>query len=294
MYLRTGRAKLVVPPQGQGFVVDTYERKITDLGTSCVVTASDKGSDVLVLDGYIRVDDREEESAHMYEGDVASFDRAGHAKIRSVHSNVPEVPIATAPMTSKSLSGVLLGLQDVPSVKGGKDSIGARVLPWVQSVFQDDTSLAEFHRTKQIRFAGIGGSYDTFVERNGFKPFAKTRGWLAWYSGKVTPPKPGRYRSWGYADNHLVVGIDDKLVFEGGRYDSTFRREKLVPRKDHPAYPCLTAQVGFASGPWNELDGSPIALNVLFGEIASNITSAILLVEREGQHYEESTWGQQK
>ena len=54
MYLRTGSAKLVVPPQGQGFVVDTYERKITDLGTSFVVTASDKGSDVLVLDGFIR------------------------------------------------------------------------------------------------------------------------------------------------------------------------------------------------------------------------------------------------
>jgi hypothetical protein len=294
MYLRTGSAKLVVPPQGQGFVVDTYERKITDLGTSFVVTASEKGSDVLVLDGFIRVEDREQESEHMYKGDVARFDREGHAKIRSVHSSVPEVPISNVPITTRSLTGVLVGLQGVPSVKGGKDLIGAQVLPWVQSVFHDETSLAGFHRTEQIRFSGIGGSYDTFVERNGFEPFAETRGWLAWYSGKVTPPKPGRYRFWGYADNHLVVGIDDKLVFEGGRYDSTFRREKLVPRKAHPAYPCLTAQVGFASGPWVELDGSPISLNVLFGEIASTITSGILLVEREGEAYDETTWGQPK
>ena len=123
---------------------------------------------------------------------------------------------------------------------------------------------------------------------------AETHGWLAWYNGKVKPPAPGRYRFWGYADNHLVVGINDQLVFEGGRYDSSFRIEQLVPRKDHPALPCLTARAGFASGPWIELDGSPIELNVLFGEIASTITSAILLVEREGAAYEETTWGQAK
>ena len=95
---------------------------------------------------------------------------------------MPEVPISNVPITSRSLTGVLMGLRDAPSVKGGRDLIGAQVLPWVQSVFTDEASLAEFDRTEPIRFAGIGGSYDTFVERNGFEPFAETRGWLACYS----------------------------------------------------------------------------------------------------------------
>ena len=53
--LSKGEMKLVVPPQGIGFVVDTPERKITDLGTSFVVKANESGSRVLVLDGQIAV-----------------------------------------------------------------------------------------------------------------------------------------------------------------------------------------------------------------------------------------------
>ena len=297
MYLRTGDAKLVVPPQGKGFVVDTYEREITDLGTSFVVTASTQGSKVLVLDGLIKVDDREAQSTHMHEGDVASFDRAGHAKLRSRGTNLPELPVADVPITGRSLTGVILGVAAAPSIvppKHQPDLIGKRVLPWVRSTFRNEEALAGLRRSQPLRFAGIGGAYDTFVERNGIEPFAEKRGWLAWYSGRVKPPQPGRYRFWGYADNHLVVGIDDELVFEGGRRDSTFRLEKLVSRKNHPAYPCLIAEIGFASGPWIELDGSPIVLNVLLGEIASTQTSGILLVEREGESYEETTWGQPK
>ena len=48
--LLEGQIKLVVPPQGIGFVVKTPEREITDLGTSFVVKASKAGSRVLVLD----------------------------------------------------------------------------------------------------------------------------------------------------------------------------------------------------------------------------------------------------
>ncbi|NBU87567.1 MAG: hypothetical protein EBS13_09845, partial [Verrucomicrobia bacterium] len=45
--LLEGQIKLVVPPQGIGFVVKTPEREITDLGTSFVVKASKAGSRVL-------------------------------------------------------------------------------------------------------------------------------------------------------------------------------------------------------------------------------------------------------
>ncbi|MEM7009863.1 MAG: hypothetical protein AAF585_00135, partial [Verrucomicrobiota bacterium] len=49
MFLHEGEVKLHVPPQGVGFVVETLENKITDLGTSFVVTAREQGSKVLVL-----------------------------------------------------------------------------------------------------------------------------------------------------------------------------------------------------------------------------------------------------
>ena len=51
VFLNRGDLKLHVPPQGIGFVVETRERKITDLGTSFVVSAEQQGSQVFVLEG---------------------------------------------------------------------------------------------------------------------------------------------------------------------------------------------------------------------------------------------------
>ena len=74
--LHEGQVKLVVPPQGVGFVVDTAQRKFIDLGTSFVVTAGIMDSEVLVLDGQISVDVHEGTSADlMHEGEFARFDR---------------------------------------------------------------------------------------------------------------------------------------------------------------------------------------------------------------------------
>ena len=37
--------------------------------------------------------------------------------------------------------------------------------------------------------------------------YSREGGWMAWYHGQVIPPRAGRYRFWGYADNHLLVAI---------------------------------------------------------------------------------------
>ncbi|MEM7600076.1 MAG: hypothetical protein AAF357_01520, partial [Verrucomicrobiota bacterium] len=117
--------------------------------------------------------------------------------------------------------------------------------------------------------------------------------WLAWYSGQVTPPQPGRYRFHGYADNHLLVAIDGKPVFEGSRHDSPFTKLG-ISRTDNPSFPCLVANSGLASGPWIELTGDPVQIDILFGEIDSKQTSGLLLIEREGAAYENTYWGQPK
>ncbi|MEO0414125.1 MAG: hypothetical protein AAF226_04120, partial [Verrucomicrobiota bacterium] len=124
-------------------------------------------------------------------------------------------------------------------------------------------------------------------------PFSVATGWMAWCHGTVKPPAPGRYRFWGYADNHLLVAIDGTPVFEGSRYDSNLTK-LAIPRTNHPAIPCLNATAGFASGQWVELTGAPIQLDILFGESAGDRTSGLLLIEKEGASYEETYWGQPK
>ena len=49
---------------------------------------------------------------------------------------------------------------------------------------------------------------------------------------------------------------------------------------------------GFACGPWFDLEGDSVQLDLVFGEIMNHQTSGLLLIEREGEVYEETNWGQ--
>ncbi len=108
--LHEGQVKLVVPPQGVGFVVDTAQRKFVDLGTSFVVTASPKGSEVLVLDGQISVGEHDGESEDlMHEGEFARFDRNGKLEKRTptrLSQALPELSLAVTNPGDGSLRGV--------------------------------------------------------------------------------------------------------------------------------------------------------------------------------------------
>ncbi len=299
VYLDEGEMKLVVPPQGVGFVVETAERKITDLGTSFVVTTRKKGSKVLVLDGAIMVGAREGGREQMMaEGDLADFDRSGAMKLRaSPYSGLPELPMPSMNLTQGSLSGIVFGFEDGVSFPGRlrqEDVIGREILPLIRSGFRDRASLRRMKQGSPHRFAGVAGSYVNFPKRSNLEPYSVEGGWLAWYHGRVTPPGSGRYRFWGYADNQLLVAIDGEPVFEGSRYDSIFRKELGVPRRNHPALPCLNAVAGFAAGPWIEVGSKAVQIDILFGETAGTLTSALLLIEREGEAYEETFWGQAK
>ena len=312
--LHEGQIKLVVPPQGVGFVVDTAQRKFTDLGTSFVVTASAKGSEVLVLDGQIAIGGRAGESEElMHEGEFAKFDRDGKLKKRSpsrLSLALPELSLPVAKPGAGSLPGVILGYarpntKPRPSAKpkpkprpSGKprlsaDVIGPELSPLIRSGFQDRACLKTLKQSKPISFRGVAGAYREFPDRAGLTPYSREDGWMAWHHGQAAPPQPGRYRFWGYADNHLLVAIDGKPVFEGSRRDSALKNLG-VSRTDNPSLPCLIATAGFACGPWVELNGDPVQLDILFGEIGGNLTSGLLLVEREGAVYEETFWGQPK
>ncbi len=298
--LLEGQIKLVVPPQGIGFVVKTPEREITDLGTSFVVKASKAGSRVLVLDGRIAVNgSSDDERQLMSEGELAKFGRDGQVQVRMRSEQDPDIAELTlAPLTPslESLIGKILGFEGktaIPRQKAKQDVIAQQILPLLESGFQDRSCLNAMKMSPPLRFSGIAGSYRTFPKRSRLEPYSPQFGWLAWYQGKVRPPTQGRYRFWGYADNHLLVAIDGNPVFEGSRRDSPFKTLG-IPRTDHPSFPCLNAMAGFASGPWFDLGSDGGQLDIVFGEIKNHETSGLLLIERDGETYEETYWGQPK
>jgi hypothetical protein len=298
--LHEGQVKLVVPPQGVGFVVDTAQRKFVDLGTSFVVTAGENGSEVLVLDGQISVDDLDGTSEDlMHEGEFARFDRDGKLKKRSatrLSEALPELSLRTTHPGDGSLRGVVLGYErPITAVKDrlAVDVIGRELLPLIRSGFKDRSHLEAFKQSEPLSFRGIAGAFHEFPDRAALTPCSREGGWMVWYHGQVIPPAAGRYRFWGYADNHLLVAINGKPVFEGSRRDSSFK-ELGIARTDNPALPCLIARAGFACSEWIEVSGDPVQLDILFGEHGGNITSGLLLVERKGESYEETFWGQPK
>ena len=296
--LHEGQVKLVVPPQGVGFVVDTAQRKFVDLGTSFVVTANATGSEVLVLDGQISVDQHDGATKDlMHEGEFAKFDRSGKIEKRSpsrISLALPELSLHATTPDDGSLRGIVLGYANsIAKDRLAKDVIGGELLPLIRSDFRDRACLEPFKQGEPLSFRGIAGAFHEFPNRTRLAPYYREGGWMVWYHSQVLPPRPGRYRFWGYADNHLLVAIDGKPVFEGSRRDSSFK-ELGIPRTDNPALPCLIARAGFACSDWIELSGDPVGLDLLFGDVGGNLTSGLLLVEREGDTYEETFWGQPK
>ena len=300
VFLKEGEIKLVVPPQGIGFVVDTMERKFVDLGTSFVVQANEQGSKILVLEGEVAVGGRDDSpSKLMGKGSMADFDRSGKVQVRGEKaSGVPELSVPPMIQTDSSLKGRIFGIKKGSEPRPeGKDeiqeiTITKRFLPLVKSGFKNQKKLGQFVQGRPLRFLGIAGSYNHFPENVSLDSYSTIHGWMAWYSGQVKAPEPGKYRFWGYADNNLLVSINGKAVFEGSRADSHFRNDLNVFRKNHPSLPCLNSRSGFARGKWITIGDNPVRIDLLFGERSENLTSGILLIEKEGSPYDKTYWGQ--
>jgi len=300
VFLHEGDLKLTVPPQGIGFIVETEEREITDLGTSFVVTAGKERSRVLVLDGLVSIGQKDNSGQQfMVEGEAATFgENGGDALLRNKVKKMPELSQldGSAPGNTELTNRLYAFTHaELPPAHAKQDLIGQRFLPLVRSGFLDPSSLQGLRSEPIFPFTCIAGAYNNFGRKAGLEPDTAMRsGWIAWHQGNLQPPRSGRYRFVGYADNHLLVSINGTLAFEGGRYDSAFRESEIVERDNFPAWPCLNSRAGFAAGPWFEVGTDPVKLDLLFGESLGNLTYGLLLIEREGETYEETSWGQPK
>jgi hypothetical protein len=301
VFLHEGDLKLTVPPQGIGFIVETEEREITDLGTSFVVTANQKHSRVLVLDGLVSIGQKDNLGQQfMVEGEAATFGKHGDmALLKKKVSTMPELPRRKdGPPGRADLTSRLYAFTDseFPSPQDKQDLIGQRFLPLAKSGFLDKASLQGLRTEPAILPSPVlPGPITTLVkQQDSTPPRSRSRDGSPGITATSNHLRRGRYRFVGYADNHLLVSINGEIAFEGGRYDSAFRESALVERHNFPAWPCLNSRAGFAAGPWFEVGTDPIKFDLLFGEKQGNLTYALLLIEREGESYEETSWGQPK
>lgn len=149
----------------------------------------------------------------------------------------------------------------------------------------------------------------------------KPQRWVVVYRGIVTPPKTGRYRFVGAADDVLVVRFDGKHVLDYGYTSGTLGKSiqgnveffndtkddpelKKLARRDFPMeipvqyYDYLTTQTytkslgGLALGvEFDAVSGRPYPIEILISEIPGGFFSAVLMIEEIGANYQKDSKG---
>jgi hypothetical protein len=133
----------------------------------------------------------------------------------------------------------------------------------------------------------------------GIKPtLADDPPFLIHYTARVSPPVGGRFRFSGLADNHLIVAIDNRIVFvnDSERSPSAEARTRIKTTKgsygwESPEDLIYTnpPQEGFnaryTTGDWVEWEaGKPKKIDILIGDNGGSFY-AVLFVAQEGVNY---------
>jgi hypothetical protein len=108
--------------------------------------------------------------------------------------------------------------------------------------------------------------------------------WIVYYKGQVAAPEDGAYRFLAYADDVIIVGVNQRIVCLAGRPD-TAGRFKMWPLPPQGArVPAANGELVY--GDWMELKkGEPIDLDIIVGERPGGKFAAFLLYEKRGRQY---------
>ena len=145
--------------------------------------------------------------------------------------------------------------------------------------------------------------------------------WAVVYRGMITPPRSGKYRFVGHADDILVIRFNGKNVFDHGYFSGTTpvmiyanmdvmkgTREdaglKKMLRRDYPmeqplktytydSTPIINGSLGgLGIGPvFEAVAGQSYPIDILLSELPGGIFSASLLIEEIGATYEKDPTG---
>jgi hypothetical protein len=118
--------------------------------------------------------------------------------------------------------------------------------------------------------------------------------WIVVYRGTVTPPKTGRYRFVGGADDILVVRFANKTVFDHGWTNGMKSDDRNYPMENPkktyqysttPNYNKSIKGLGVGAT-FTAKAGTPYPIEILIGEVPGGNFCASLLVEENGEKYE--------
>ncbi|MGC4013673.1 MAG: hypothetical protein QM755_04025 [Luteolibacter sp.] len=144
--------------------------------------------------------------------------------------------------------------------------------------------------------------------------------WVVLYRGTVTPPKSGRYRFVGCADDMLAVRFENKTVLDAGFYSAQLGRavwggpsqvlagkvenrelEKELRRGfklpvtfyDYPSSAGYTHMMGgcMVGAEFDARQGSSYPIEILISEIPGGVFGAALMIEEMGATYSKAPSG---
>ncbi len=122
----------------------------------------------------------------------------------------------------------------------------------------------------------------------GVEKEVEPRLWMVHYKGVVVAPDSGTYRFAGMGDDLLMVKFDGKMVLDANYYVDT----KAVPGQSHYQWDFDAPTKGATKGiPFTVDAGKPYPMEVVIGEQPGGYSAAILLVQKDGEHYQKDRKG---
>ena len=203
--------------------------------------------------------------------------------------------------TSKSTGGSLIGIlydlkqtQALEKLKMGPHEYDKVVNEFLSSDW-DEAVLNRYFRVTQPVFttqvfiplgrasvAPVAFSAEKIVEPSFF---------MVHYKGQVSPPSAGRWRFWGYGSEVCSVAVNGKTVLSSNWIEHKVLNPIDTPDLDRKssAPPGRPVHCGLlTAGTWMNLRADEVVdLDVLIGERAGGSFCAVLLIEKEGETYEQ-------
>ncbi len=197
----------------------------------------------------------------------------------------------------KTRSGLIAIIYDLKQTQSRTPSgVGADRYPAVVREFLekgwDEVVLNRFFRITRPLYAtqifipriDAGAAPKAF----GVQDLIKPSEWVVHYKGQVSPPRTGRFRFVGYADDVMAVAVNGKTVMIGCRPDMDL--DEVWKSKGPRGANAFNGSLVY--GDWVDMEkGSPIDLDVLVGERPGGDFGAFLLYQMEGEEYAKGAGG---
>ncbi len=122
----------------------------------------------------------------------------------------------------------------------------------------------------------------------GVEKEVEPRLWMVHYKGTVIAPDSGTYRFAGVGDDLLMVKFDGKMVLDANWYVDT----KTVQGQSHFKWDFDAPTKGATAGISFTVEaGKAYSMEVVIGEQPGGYSAAILLVQKDGEHYQKDHKG---